>query len=48
MAITAGRSHAATLTTQTISAAVCALTTLAFLLDAAFLAATVNVAGPGG
>jgi hypothetical protein len=35
VAIAAGRSGAATLTTQTISAAVCALTTLAFLLDAA-------------
>jgi hypothetical protein len=47
VAIAAGRSGAATLTTQTISAAVCALTTLAFLLDAALLAATANVAGSG-
>src|SRR5437667_148685 len=43
-----GRSLAATLTTQTISSAVCALTTLAFLLDAAWLAAAAKVAGSGG
>ena len=30
------------------SSAVCALTTLAFLLDAAWLAATANVAGSAG
>jgi hypothetical protein len=30
-----------------ISSAVCALTTLAFLLDAALLAATANAAGSG-
>ena len=48
MAIAVGRPGAATLTPRTISAAVCALTTLTFLLDAALLAATANVAGPGG
>ena len=42
-----GRSGAATLTTQMTSSAVCALTTLAFLLEAAQLAATANAAGLG-
>jgi hypothetical protein len=42
-----GRSAAATLTTQMISSAVCALTTLAFLLEAVWLAATANAAGWG-
>ena len=43
-----GRSGAATQTTQMTSPAVCALTTLASLLDAALLAATANVAGSAG
>ena len=43
-----GRSGAATQTTQMTSSAVCALTTLAFLHDAALLAATANVAGSAG
>jgi hypothetical protein len=42
-----GRSGAATPTTQMISPVVCALTTLAFLLDAARLAATANTSGSG-
>ena len=42
-----GRSGAATPTTQMISSAVCALTTLAFKLDAARLAATAKAAGSG-
>jgi hypothetical protein len=43
-----GRSGAATLTRQMISWAVCALTTLAFLLEAAWLAITANtVRGEG-
>ena len=42
-----GRSAAATLTTQIISLAVCAPTTLTFLLEAAWLAATANAAGSG-
>ena len=42
-----GRSGAATPTTQMISSAVCALTTLAFMLDAARLAATAKAAGSG-
>ena len=36
------------LTTQMASSAVCALMMLAFLLDAAWLAAAANVAGSGG
>src|SRR5260370_25875979 len=40
-----GRPGATTLTMQMISPAVCALTTLAFLLDAAWLAAATNAAG---
>jgi hypothetical protein len=46
-ATAAGQSGAATQTTQMISSAVCALTTLAFLLEAAWLAATANAAGSG-
>ena len=46
-AIAAGRSGAATQTRQMISLAVCALTTLAFLLEAALLAAAAKAAGSG-
>jgi len=46
-ATAAGRSGAATQTTQMISLAVCALTTLAFLLDGAWLAAAAKAAGSG-
>src|SRR5271156_712003 len=42
-----GRSGAATVTMQMVSSAVCALTTLAFLLEAARLTATANAAGFG-
>jgi len=41
------RSGAATLTRQMICWAVCALTTLAFLPEAAWSAMTANAAGPG-
>ena len=47
-ATAAGRSGAATPTTQMTSSAVCALTTLAFMLDAARLAATAKAAGSAG
>jgi hypothetical protein len=46
-ATAAGRSGAATKTTQMICLAVCALTTLAFLRDAAWLAAAAKAAGSG-
>ena len=43
-----GRPGAATQTTQMISSAVCALTTLAFMFDTAQPAATAKAAGSGG